>query len=201
MCPETSTSEDSGARPEPIVLSVLDEVTWCGKRVPGSRTRALLRALVAAGPRGLSDDALIDEIWSMQGQPVPANPARALQVVVSRARDSTRGQVVERTSQGYRLALAPDQVDAWALRPEGLRLAAEGRYAEALPLLGRADQDDEVLAALLRTEAENRAPPLPQHDGAYREVLADSLAGFGASRKIKLARLADMVPDLPIFLE
>ena len=61
--------------------------------------------------------------------------------------------MIERTARGYRLALATTDVDAWALRPEGLRLAAAGDYAAALPLLERAESDDEVVAALLRAVA------------------------------------------------
>ena len=121
-------------------LTVLDDVTWHGQPVPGERTHALLRSLADAGPRGLSETALVDEVW---GDDVPANPTKALQVVVSRARSATSSETIERTGRGYRLALAPEDVDAWALRPEGLRLASVGQYAAALPLLERANPDDE----------------------------------------------------------
>ncbi len=154
-------------------LTVLDEVSWEGRELAGDRTAALLRALVGAGPAGLSEDALVDQVWD---DGAPANPRKALQVVVSRARSATSADVIERTRSGYRLSLSVSEVDAWALRPEGLRLAAEGRYADALPLLERAarDEDAEVIAALLRALAAVRGVPaaLARFE-EYRTRLAD----------------------------
>jgi predicted ATPase len=154
-------------------LRVLDEVSWDGAPVPGERTHALLRALVSAGRRGRSEDALVDEVWA---DDLPANPAKALQVVVSRARSATCAEAIERTARGYRLTLADDEVDAWALRPEGLRLAASGKYADALPLLERADPDDEVVAALLRSVAAvHGVPAALDRFESYRSTLAERL--------------------------
>ncbi|MDF1603866.1 BTAD domain-containing putative transcriptional regulator [Nocardioides sp. YIM 152315] len=154
-------------------LTVLDDVTWSGDPVPGERTHALLRALVDAGSRGLSEGSLVEEIW---GDDVPANPTKALQVVVSRARSAIGAETIERTARGYRLALGSDDVDAWALRPEALRLAAAGDYVAALPLLERASPDDEVVAALLRSVAGvHGVPAALERYEAYREDLADRL--------------------------
>ena len=146
-------------------LAVLDDVTWDGEPVPGERTHALLRSLADAGPRGLSETALVDEVW---GDDVPANPTKALQVVVSRARSATSADAIERTARGYRLALAPADVDAWALRPEGLRLAAAGEYAAALPLLerARARRRGGRRAAALRRRRARR----PGRAGALRDL-------------------------------
>ena len=83
-------------------LTVLDAVAWDGREVPGDRTAALLRALAEAGPGGLSEDALVAEVWAAD---VPANPRKALQVVVSRARSVTSVEAIERTRRGYRLNL------------------------------------------------------------------------------------------------
>ena len=154
-------------------LTLLDEVTWEGRPVPGERTHALLRALADAGRRGLSDERLVDDIW---GDDTPANPGKALQVVVSRARAATDPEAIERTPRGYRLALAEADVDAWALRPTALRLMAEGCDAEALPLLERLTPDDEVTAALIRATATVHGTPaaLERYE-TYREGLADSL--------------------------
>jgi predicted ATPase/DNA-binding SARP family transcriptional activator/tetratricopeptide (TPR) repeat protein len=158
-------------------LKVLDDVTWDGRPVPGERTHALLRALVGAGGRGLGEQALVEEVWA---DDPPANPTKALQVVVSRARAATAPAVVERTAYGYRLALRAADVDAWALRPEGLRLATEGRYVEALPLLERAQEsappDEEVTTALLRAVADVQGVPAAlERFESYREQLADRL--------------------------
>ena len=75
----------------------------------------------------MSEERLVDEVWGPDD--VPANPAKALQVVVSRARAQTAPEVVARTDHGYRLGLAPAAVDALALRDAvvGAR-DAEGRH-------------------------------------------------------------------------
>jgi predicted ATPase/tetratricopeptide (TPR) repeat protein len=178
-------------------LRVLDEVAWEGREVPGDRAAALLRALVDAGPGGLSEDELVGEVWS---DGVPANPRKALQVVVSRARSATSAGVIERTRRGYKLSLAPSEVDAWALRPEGLRLAAEGRYADALPLLERAahDDDGEVVAALLRALAGVQGVPaaLVRYE-EYRARLADSL-GVDPSPELRALHAELLASDRPV---
>ncbi|WP_051090696.1 ATP-binding protein [Smaragdicoccus niigatensis] len=91
-------------------LRLLGELTWDGVPVPGERTHTLLTALAAANGRAVRDDRLTAEIW---GDEPPANPTKALQVVVSRARSATSAQVVARTDHGYRLALNTDDVDIW----------------------------------------------------------------------------------------
>lgn len=176
-------------------LRVLDDVTWDGVPVPGERTHALLRSLVDAGTRGLSEDALVEEVW---GDDVPANPTKALQVVVSRARSATGAEVIERTARGYRIALDPADVDAWALRPEGLRLAAAGEYAAALPLLERADPDDEVTVALLRAVAGvHGAPAALERYESYRQDLADRL-GVDPGPELRALHTELLARDRPV---
>ncbi|SFC80011.1 Predicted ATPase [Nocardioides terrae] len=182
-----------------IRLSVLDDVAWEGRPVPGERTHALLRALVGAGARGLGEQALVEEVWA---DDPPANPAKALQVVVSRARSATAPGAIERTAYGYRLALPPTDVDAWALRPEGLRLAAEGKYADALPLLERAEEsgqsDDEVIAALLRAVADvHGVPAALERYETYRERLADRL-GVDPSPALQALHSELLARDRPV---
>lgn len=190
----------SSAADEPTAprLGVLDDVTWEGEPVPGERTHALLRSLVDAGPRGLSEDALVEEVW---GDDVPANPTKALQVVVSRARAATGPDVIERTARGYRLALGVAEVDAWALRPEGLRLAAAGEYAAALPLLERAvadDADDAVMGALLRAIAGVQGVPAAlDRFETYRSELADRL-GIDPGPELQALHAELLVRDRPV---
>jgi predicted ATPase/DNA-binding SARP family transcriptional activator len=86
-------------------LSLLDDVRWFGAPVTGERTHALLASLASAGSEGASEERLIDEIW---GDAVPANPTKALQVVVSRARTATGPDAVVRTPHGYRLGVDSD---------------------------------------------------------------------------------------------
>ncbi|KAA1415263.1 AAA family ATPase [Nocardioides humilatus] len=180
-------------------LTVLDEVTWDGAAIPGERTHALLRALVEAAGRPVSDARLADEVWGIDE--APAHPAKALQVVVSRARTATSSEAIVRTPGGYRLDLAEEDVDAWAVRPLGLRLAAEGQYDEALPLLLRADaegSDDQVAAALLRAVAAVHGVPaaLDRYE-RYREHLRQRL-GVDPSPEMQALHLELLARDRPV---
>lgn len=182
-----------------VRLRVYDEVSWDGRPVPGERPQALLRALAEAGPRGLSEAALVEEVWA---DDVPAHPGKALQVVVSRARAATTPDAVARTERGYRLGLAVEDVDVWALRPEGLRLAAEGEYAAALPLLERLAEEphagDDVVAALLRSVAAVRGVPaaLERYE-AHRLYLANTL-GVDPSPALRALHADLLARDRPV---
>lgn len=68
-------------------------------------------ALAEAGSGGATSETLIDAIW---GADVPTHPQKALHVLVSRVRSATAAEVVVRTDAGYRLGLAPDEVDLLA---------------------------------------------------------------------------------------
>ncbi len=96
--------------------------------VAGARLRGLIARLALAGGQPVSTGALAEAVWD---RALPADMANALQTLVSRARRVLGGAAaVEQSAAGYRLAVAPDDVDA--LRFE--RLVAEGAVAEALAL-------------------------------------------------------------------
>jgi predicted ATPase/DNA-binding SARP family transcriptional activator len=107
--------------------------------VPGAKPRTLLVLLVLHAGRVVPADRLVDGLW---GEDLPADPANALQALVSRLRrvlDPTGElELVASRPPGYLLAVDPEQVDA--VRFE--HLAAEGHTALAA---GRPD----VAAALL----------------------------------------------------
>jgi predicted ATPase/DNA-binding SARP family transcriptional activator len=89
--------------------------------VPGSRLRGLLVRLALAGGRAVDPATLVDALWPADR---PADPANALQSLVSRLRRvlGAAGSVVQ-VEGGYRLDVDPGDVDT--LRFE--RLTAEGR--------------------------------------------------------------------------
>ena len=89
--------------------------------VPGARLRGLLVRLALAGGRAVDAAVLVDSLWPDQR---PADPANALQSLVSRLRRvlGAAGAVAQ-VEGGYQLAVAAGDVDA--LRFE--RLAADGR--------------------------------------------------------------------------
>jgi len=159
-------------------LRLLDEVSWRGAPLAGGRTHALLAALVVAGGQ-VSEERLVAEVWGPDDE--PANPAKALQVVVSRARSQTAPDVVARTDHGYRLGLPVDKVDALLLHEavvaareaEGhrdlVRARDRARAALALPPPGSAA--DGPLAELRRQAAHQRA--------IARAVLGRALSALG----------------------
>ena len=99
-------------------LTLLDGVAWRGEAIGGARPAALLAAL-ALHPTGLGEETLADLVWPGDR---PANPSAALQVLVSRVRSLCGSDAVARVGSGYRLALATDCVDAWALTDRLRRL-------------------------------------------------------------------------------
>jgi predicted ATPase/DNA-binding SARP family transcriptional activator/tetratricopeptide (TPR) repeat protein len=77
--------------------------------VPGARLRALLIALALEPGRTVPKATLVDWIW---GERPPAEAANALQRLVSRLRKALPEGSVEGQTDGYRLTVEPDAVDA-----------------------------------------------------------------------------------------
>ena len=77
--------------------------------LPGARLRALLIALALEPGRVVPKATLVDWIW---GEQPPSDAANALQRLVSRLRKALPEALVEGQTDGYRLRVAPDAVDA-----------------------------------------------------------------------------------------
>ncbi|HEY3506371.1 MAG TPA: BTAD domain-containing putative transcriptional regulator [Actinocatenispora sp.] len=77
--------------------------------VPGARLRALLIALALSPGHVVPKATLIDWIW---GENPPTDATNALQRLVSRLRKVLPDGSVEGHTDGYRLTVAPDDVDA-----------------------------------------------------------------------------------------
>ena len=77
--------------------------------VPGARLRGLLIALALEPGHAVPKATLIDWIW---GEHPPSEAANALQRLVSRLRKALPGGSVEGQTDGYRLRVEPDAVDA-----------------------------------------------------------------------------------------
>jgi predicted ATPase len=141
-------------------LHVLDGVRWRGAAVTGERQQRLLAALVEAGSTGATTGRLATEVWH---DDPPADPVRALQVVVSRTRSMTSPDVVVRSDAGYRLGLAPADVDHLRLLDRARRAgaAAHGEdwattLEEARAVVETAVADRDADDALGRIAAEAR---------------------------------------------
>ncbi|GAB7035830.1 BTAD domain-containing putative transcriptional regulator [Streptomyces platensis subsp. malvinus] len=90
--------------------------------VPGARLRGLLIALALKPGQVVPKASLVDWIW---GESPPADATNALQRLVSRLRKVLPDGVVEGQTDGYRLAVEPDAVDA--VRFERLVTAGQAR--------------------------------------------------------------------------
>jgi DNA-binding SARP family transcriptional activator len=88
----------------------------------GAKQRAVLAILLIHRGEVLSSERLIDELW---GERPPATAAKTLQGYVSHLRKAIGEELLQTHGRGYRLALAPGQVDV----DEFERLAGEGRRA------------------------------------------------------------------------
>src|SRR5262245_65724670 len=78
--------------------------------VPGARLRALLIALALNPGHVVPKATLLDWIWG--DHPPPSDAANALQRLVSRLRKALPEGLVEGQTDGYRLKVEPDAVDA-----------------------------------------------------------------------------------------
>src|ERR1700728_2003467 len=77
--------------------------------VPGARLRGLLIALALEPGHAVPKATLVDWIW---GERPPADAANALHRLVSRLRKALPEGSVEGQTDGYRLSVEPDAVDA-----------------------------------------------------------------------------------------
>ncbi|MCL9796940.1 transcriptional regulator, partial [Frankia sp. AgKG'84/4] len=130
-----------------VRLTLLDGVRWEGAPVAGDRSQALLAALAAENGRPVRARRLVELIWC--GEPM-ANPAKGLQVVVSRTRAACGAGAVVLDGDGYRLGVAPAQVDSCLLG----QLVAEAAGLDATDpsaAAARARQALELGAALPST--------------------------------------------------
>lgn len=112
-------------------LALLDAVRWHDRDVVGDRPRVLLASLAEARGATVGDTTLIDELWPEEA---PADPHKALQVVVSRTRRITGTDAVVRAESGYRLTLSSEEIDALAVLErahEAARAMGRGDWAEA----------------------------------------------------------------------
>jgi predicted ATPase/DNA-binding SARP family transcriptional activator len=94
--------------------------------VPGARLRGVLVLLALRAGHVVPKASLVDWIW---GENPPADATNALQRLVSRLRKALPDGVIEGTTDGYRLSLEPEAVDA--VRFERLLSAAQASADDA----------------------------------------------------------------------
>lgn len=175
------------------MLRLLDDVSYDGRPVTGERSQSLLAALATAGGHAVPEADLVDAVWGPDDR--PANPAKALQVVVSRTRAQTAPDLVVRVDHGYRLGLG--DVDAarlaqWvreAVRAEAVGDALLARdHARAALGVTIGSGDESTALANLRDEARS-------HRATATAVLGRSLSVLGEHADAIAALVAVADPD------
>ena len=173
-----------------VALSLLDDVRWRGRSVVGGRPQALLAALAASGGRPVRAEELIALVWG--GEP-PANATKSLQVLVSRTRSACGPDAIVRDGIGYRLGVAPAEVDS-------IRLAALVHKAAAA-----LERDAAAAAALARDAlalADGRSVAANGDDGPLHQIRLTAAADIASAVVIlaqassRMGAHADALPGL-----
>lgn len=190
-----SSSSVGNARPatttDSILVALLGEVALRRTPgsplvpVPGARSRLLVAALAAHPGRSRSAQALIDDVW---GADPPRSPMNALHTQVSRLRSALPEGALEIGPAGYRLVLAPEQVDltlAQDLEKRARQAFTDHDDATCLQLLAAA-------RALWRGEPGADLPP-----GSVAEELTALAAARHAALDLLELSAREAAGDLP----
>ncbi|SED13465.1 Predicted ATPase [Amycolatopsis tolypomycina] len=172
-----------------IELVLLPRVAYRGREITSPRLGGLLALLADDLRTGASTARLIEGLWPDER---PKHPAKALQVLVSRARAQLGPDVIEATPSGYRLALADDQVDAAALVLSATACARLSRAGDHEAALAHAEAG---LALWTAHDDPGRADPL----GALRAARASTgrwLVRARALSRSQLGRAAEAIDEL-----
>ena len=159
-------------------------------RVGGIRECALLAMLLIHAGEVVSVDRLIDGLW---GSELPANPANALQVVVSRVRRALEPSPLVTRKPGYLLEIGPDELDAHRFGC----LVTEAKQLAATDLARRSALLDEALR-LWRGPvlAEFAREHFAREEIARLEEARLQAVEMKTEAELALGRHADLVPQL-----
>jgi len=123
--------------PVTIELTLLSAVSHRGREITAPRVRGLLALLAGELRAGCGTARLVEGLWPQER---PDHPAKALQILVSRARRQLGPDVIASTPTGYRLALREDQVDTAAVRPFAAAAAEKSRAGDHAGALAEAEE-------------------------------------------------------------
>src|SRR5215471_19136356 len=119
-----------------VELTLLSRVSYGSLEITGSRLQGLLALLAEDLHMGCSVSRLVEALWPDEQ---PEHPAKALQVLVSRARARLGPGIIVSTPAGYRLSLREDQIDASAVLLCAFESEKRSRAGDHLAALGRAE--------------------------------------------------------------
>jgi predicted ATPase/DNA-binding SARP family transcriptional activator len=119
-----------------VELTLLSRVAYRDQELTGPRLRGLLALLAGDLRTGCSTARLVDGLWPDE---LPEHPAKALQIIVSRARAQLGADVIASTPTGYRLALTEDQVDTSVVLRSASASAARAQAGDHAAALAHAE--------------------------------------------------------------
>ncbi|GIJ60099.1 ATP-binding protein [Virgisporangium aurantiacum] len=161
-------------------LVLLTRVSFRGREIAGPRLRGLVALLAGDLRTGCGTGRLVEGIWPDER---PENPAKALQILVSRARSQLGADVIARTATGYRLTLTEDQVDSSAVELRAAAAARCSRAGDHAAALSHADAGLALWGGLLSA---------PADEGPVAALRAERLSVHRTlvrARTLSLARL------------
>ncbi|WP_328432227.1 ATP-binding protein [Streptomyces sp. NBC_00453] len=164
-----------------IELTLLTSVSHQGQEITAPRLRGLLALLAGELRAGRAAGRLVDGLWPDEQ---PENPAKALQILVSRARKQLGAEVIASTPTGYRLALREDQVDAGAVLLFAAASAEKTRAGDHAGALAEAEEG----LALWDGATVGEAAPLGDPVAELRAERAVTRHVLSRSRALALAR-------------
>ncbi|MGV9878615.1 ATP-binding protein [Streptomyces sp. NPDC003006] len=162
-------------------LTLLPGVAYRGQEVTAPRLRALLALLAGDLRTGCGTERLVAGLWPGE---LPERPAKAVQVLVSRARAQLGAGVIAGTPTGYRLSLTEDQVDSSALLLHAAASAERARAGDHAGSLAAAEAGLALWAGSPDGTAETDDPV-----AALRAERAPVHSALVRARALALARL------------
>ena len=154
-------------------VAVLGSLVVAGEggavEIPAAKERAVVAALALAAPRPVTVAGLVDALW---GDDPPRSAVKTLQNYVARLRRALPPGTIASAPDGYRLALAPEAVDAHRFE----------RELDAARAAAAAGDHGAVADAIERARALWRGPPVPD--------LAAGPAGRAEAARLGELRLA-----------
>jgi predicted ATPase/DNA-binding SARP family transcriptional activator len=161
--------------------------------VPGARLRALLALVIVRAGDTVSADRLADDLW---GDDLPAGWNNALQSLVSKLRRTVdpASSLLMTDSHGYRLELAPEQIDARRFEA----LAAHARAALVGGDFSAAAQDSNRALALWRGAALDGLADdgVLRHEATRLEALRLAVLEDRFDAELHLGRHAEVLHEI-----
>ncbi|MFC5002257.1 ATP-binding protein [Dactylosporangium cerinum] len=174
-----------------VELILLGRVSYRGREIVGPRQCALLALLAGDLRTGCGTARLVDGLWPDER---PEHPAKALQVIVSRARAQAGADIIVRTAVGYRLAVPAAQLDTSAALLHASAAAELDRAGDHGGALASAEAGLALWAAAEPSDP-GGADPLSALR-AEREQTRQSLLAARALALSRLGRHAEAVGPL-----